>query len=62
MKIILRINSREPGNYSTKEVIIKSNVNIIPKKGETITFKGAYYQVLNVNHNFDDNCINLTVI
>lgn len=62
MKIVLRINSREPGNYSTKEVIIKSTINIVPKNGETIIFEGVCYQVLNVSHNFDSNCVNLTVI
>ena len=62
MKIVLKIQSRVSGDYNVDEDIIENPNNIVPRKGERITFKGTYYDVVNVHYDFDKGHINLTVL
>ena len=62
MKIVLKVQSRVTGDYGSNEVIIENPNNIVPRKGERITFRDVSYDILNVNYDFDKNQINLTVL
>jgi len=62
MKTLLRISSREVGNYEIKIVEIRNTTNTIPREGERITVKGGSYDVKNVHYDFDNNKITISCL